>query len=142
MYQDFGSEKKPGHSYVFSSPDAFLPFGFGLSYVPIEYLSVKAKQTGENEAEVIVQIRNTGDRDTEESILVFLEKTYCKMVVPYVKELKAFTRVKIKAGQTKSVKLKLQEEAFQYIDENMKKAIQKGLYKIHVQDKVIDFNMK
>ncbi|MBO4262943.1 MAG: glycoside hydrolase family 3 C-terminal domain-containing protein, partial [Clostridia bacterium] len=142
LYGDYGSKDKPGHSYVFDDPNAFLPFGYGIGYVPIEYKTVRAKQTGENTVRLTVTLKNAGDKDTEESVLAFVGCEYCYMVVPYIKQLKAFRRVKLKAGQTRRVTLTLGEEAFTYIDEDMKKKVCKGRYKITVADKEVDIVLK
>ncbi len=126
-----GSLEKPGKDYVFSSPKAFLPFGFGLGYIPISYLSVKAKKLDDLKAEVSVKIRNDGNAATEESVLVFISADYNDGgIVPFEKLLKAFKRVKINAGQTKTVKFILEKDAFSYIDTNMKKAYNAGQYVI------------
>ncbi len=141
LYRSYGSEEKPGRSYVFDKPDAFLPFGFGLGYVPVEYKSVKTVKEGENTVRVTVTLKNAGDRDTEESVLVFLRSKSREGVVPYVKELKAFTRTKIKAGKEKRVNLYLDEESFTYIGADLKKKVGKGDYTVFVNGLSADFTL-
>lgn len=124
-----GSLDKPGKDYVFSTPKAFLEFGYGLSYVPIRYDFVKVKKTGDFAAEVSVKLTNTGDKDAEEAVLLFTSCVFSNcVVVPYEKLLKAYKRVKIRAGKSRTVKFVLDRSAFSYVDEDMKTAYASGQY--------------
>jgi len=134
FYKKPGSPEKPGRDYVFASPKSFLPFGYGLSYTSYEYKSLSVKQIGEREVEVTVRVTNTGERDGEEIVLVYVKQEYAE-TVPFIKQLKAFKRVKIKAGKTKIVKLKLDKEAFSSIGKDYKKKYASGGYFIYVADK-------
>lgn len=124
-----GSPDKPGKDYVFSTPKAFLDFGYGLSYVPIRYDFIKVKKIGNFAAEISVKITNLGDKDTEEAVLLFTSCMFSNcVVVPYEKLLKAYNRVKVQAGKSRTVKFILDKSAFSYVDENMKTAYASGRY--------------
>ena len=125
FYRQPGSEEKPGRDYVFASPDAFLPFGYGLSYTKYEYEKIAVKIMGRARAEVKVTLKNAGERDGEETVLLFLKREYAE-VVPLEKELKGFRRVKLKAGQRKTVTFVLDEQAFTIIGRDFKKHLNFG----------------
>ena len=130
-----GTIEKPGKDYVLSSPKAFLTFGDGLGYVPITYHSIKAKKTDEFTVEVKVTLSNDGAQDTEESVLIFTSCSFSNsVIVPYEKLLKAFKRVKLKAGQKRTICFTLDKSAFSYLDLDMKKAYASGEYVISTKD--------
>jgi len=130
-----GTVDAPGKDYVLSSPKAFLTFGDGLGYVPISYQAIKARKIDDLKVEVKVTLKNDGDRDTEEAVLVFTSCSFSNsVVVPYEKLLKGFKRVALKAGQTKTVKFILDKSAFSYVDEDMKTAYARGEYVISTKD--------
>lgn len=137
-----GSIENPGRDYVLSSPKAFLNFGYGLGYVPITYHSVKARKIDELTVEAKVTLSNDGDRDTEESVLLFVSCRFSNCVVtPYEKLLKAFRRVKLKAGEKKTVKFVLDKSAFSYIDEDMKTNYAHGEYVLSAGDQRANVNV-
>lgn len=140
LYKQPGSLENPGRDYVFASPDAFLPFGYGLSYTTYEYTNLKAKKTGDAEIEVKVTVQNTGNRDGEESVLVFVKHERAE-TVPFVKELKAFKRIALKAGQKKTVTFKLDASAFTIIGKDMKKKIAYGKQYVLVGNQKVEFTI-
>ena len=130
-----GTIENPGRDYVLSTPTAFLDFGYGLGYVPVTYHSIRAKKIGDLTVEVKVILSNDGDKDTDETVLVFVSCEHTNdVIVPYEKLLKSFKRVFLKAGQTKAVKFILDKSAFSYVDVNMKKSYARGEYVISTKD--------
>ncbi len=138
LYRKPGTPEKPGRDYVFDSPKAFLPFGYGLSYTTYEYSNLKVKKLDETNVEVKITVKNTGDRDGVETVLVYLRALFSE-TVPCVKALKAFRRVALKAGQKKTVKFVLDESAFTIIGRDYKKHVNKGKYIAFVDDKKVEF---
>jgi beta-glucosidase len=88
--------------------------------------------------EVRVKLTNCGEKDAEETVLVFLSCKYCS-VVPYESQLKAFKRVRVAAGKSKIVRFELDETAFYYVNDEMKKQVAKGRYNIRVANKETEF---
>lgn len=140
MYRKPGTPENPGYDYVFSSPTAFLPFGFGLSYTKYEYSNLKVRVIGDAQAEVSVKVSNVGERDGEEPVLVFLKRLFSESV-PYEKELKAFRRVKLKAGESKNVCFTLDRSAFIVIDEQYRKKVEHGKHFVLVGDQKAEFTV-
>ena len=90
--------------------------------------------------EVKVKLKNLGDKAAEESVLVFLSCAYCE-VVPYKSQLKAFRRVKVGAGKSKIVRFELDERAFYYVNDQMKRQVANGKYTVTVADKQAEFTI-
>ena len=94
-----------------------FPFGFGLSYTTFEYSDLK--MTGYQNAgratkwDFSVKVRNTGSRAGAEVVEVFVHEGHAKIDRP-VHELKAFSRVELNPGETKTVPFSLQDPAFSY----------------------------
>lgn len=129
MYHRPGSPEKPGLDYVLSTPEPWLPFGYGLSYTKLVYSDLKA-EVGEN-VQVSVCVENTGDYAINESVLLFV-KMMCCPITPFVKKLRKFAKVNLLPGQKKTVSFTLTDEDFTYIDFDMKPAKNKGTHKILV----------
>jgi len=79
------------------------PFGFGLSYTTFQYSDVSVDQNGEILG-VSVQVTNTGERDGEEVVQVYVGMEYSR-VERQRKLLKGFEKVFIRAGETVTVKI-------------------------------------
>lgn len=96
-----------------------FPFGYGLSYTTFRYDGIKAEKTRLNEHDelkVTVKVTNTGKVDGKEVVQLYVRENAPKVSRPE-KELKAFKKVFIKAGETKTVTLTLEDGAFAYYDE-------------------------
>ncbi len=86
------------------------PFGYGLSYTTFEYSDIKASKD-----EVTFTLTNTGKVDGAEVAQVYVSCTNGKVFRPK-KELKGFTKVFLKAGESKTVTVKLDDKAFRYFN--------------------------
>lgn len=89
-----------------------FPFGFGLSYTSFAY---RALTVGEEDGRVIVRavIGNTGERDGAEVVQVYV-KNGPGAVFKAEKELRAFQKVWIPAGESRSVTLSFEKAALAY----------------------------
>ena len=92
-----------------------FPFGFGLSYTNFDYsgLAVKPGNGGNHVAEVSLKVRNSGKRAGAEVVELYVHDGHSKIDRP-VHELKAFSRVELKPGETKTVQLTLDRAALSY----------------------------
>ena len=88
-------------------PVAF-PFGYGLSYTSFAYSELKADARS-----VILTVTNTGSRAGAEIVQVYAAKPDAQIFRP-AQELKAFTKVWLEAGESKTVTLPLDDKAFRY----------------------------
>lgn len=132
-YKRHGKPDAPGRDYVLSSPNAWMPFGYGLSYTTIEYSDLVAQLLDNGNVKVNVTVENKGKYEINESVLVFV-KMMCCPITPFVKKLRKFDKVYLKPGDKKTVEFTLTSEDFTYIDHNMKTQVNKGEHKILVEN--------
>lgn len=95
-----------------------FPFGFGLSYTTFAYDNISVETLGTNESlscTVSFNIKNTGNFDGKESAQVYVRDLESKLPRP-LKELKGFAKVSLQKGESKRVKITLNQRAFQYYD--------------------------
>ena len=88
-------------------PVAF-PFGYGLSYTSFAYSDLKVTADS-----VSLTVTNTGARDGAEIVQVYIAKPGAEIFRP-AQELKAFARVSLAAGESRTVTLPLDDKAFRY----------------------------
>ncbi len=117
-----------------------MPFGYGLSYTTVEYSSLTAENTADG-VKVTIDIENKGNYDIKESVLLFVSAKTCP-ITPFIKQLKAFSKVLIKKGEKKTVEFLLTNEAFSYIDENYKTAKNKGMHTITAENLAVNINVE
>ena len=96
-----------------------FPFGYGLSYTTFAYknLSVSpAKVSGDQPVTVTFDVTNTGKHEGAEVAEVYVGEEHSSVPRP-VKELKGFSKVFLKPGESKRVTVKLDRRSFSYFDE-------------------------
>lgn len=101
-----------------------FPFGFGLSYTTFKYSNLDIKRIANGDStnpryEVSFNVKNTGSAEGADVAQVYLGDTHAKVPRP-VKELKGFTKVSLRAGETKRVTVLLDGRALTYYDANGK----------------------
>ena len=107
-------------------PVAF-PFGYGLSYTSFAYSDLKADANS-----VTLTVTNTGSRAGAETVQVYIAKPGAAVFRP-AQELKAFAKVQLAAGESKTVTLPLDDKAFRYWNtETNAWEIEGGQYEIRV----------
>ena len=87
-------------------------FGHGLSYVNFEYANLKAK-AGKDAVKVSFKLTNTGEMPADEVVQLYVHREDSSVEWP-AKELKAFKRVSLKAGETKTVTLEIPVKDLRY----------------------------
>ena len=135
------NKKNPrGHDYVEMSADPLYPFGYGLSYTTFEYsdLTVSGRVP---DVEVTVRVKNTGARDGDEVVQLYVIDPLASTVRPR-KQLRAFDRVFVKAGETVPVTLKLGPDAFSLVDAAGKTVIERGDFILEVGASSEDIRLK
>jgi beta-glucosidase len=86
------------------------PFGHGLSYTTFEYSDISVSPDG-----VVVTVTNTGDRAGAEVVQVYVAATASPVRTP-ARELRAFRKLWLAAGQSITVTIPLEARAFSYWD--------------------------
>jgi beta-glucosidase len=91
-----------------------FPFGFGLSYTTFSFSSLHIASQGDS-VTASLTVKNTGVRDGIEIVQVYVHPESPSVTRP-IHELKAFTRVQLKAGKSQLINFKLGPDAFAYYD--------------------------
>jgi beta-glucosidase len=95
------------------------PFGYGLSYTTFQYSHLEVKPVGDAASgaqyQVSFDVTNSGPRAGADVAQVYVSPADAKVPRP-MKELKGFSRVELKAGETKHVTVSLNGRAFTYYD--------------------------
>lgn len=121
--------------YDTAGKDVLFPFGYGLSYTTFVYsdLTLSADLIRETQDVVVsFSISNTGSRDGAEIAQIYVSDPVSTVFRPQ-KELKAFRKVFLKAGETKSVSITLDRRAFAFFSvEKGQWVVESGTFKIAV----------
>lgn len=100
-----------------------FPFGFGLSYTTFTYSNLSIKPMSNSGSgpryEVTFEVKNTGTREGADVAQIYVGDTHTKVPRP-VKELKGFSKVNLRPGETKRVSVILDSRALSYYDVNAK----------------------
>lgn len=115
---DFEDYNMAGRTYRFMKERPLFPFGYGLSYTTFTYgAATFNKQTvdSEDNLSVVVPVSNTGSRDGEEVVQVYLSKVGDE--AGPVKTLRAFKRVFVPAGKTVNVHITLSKKDLEWWNE-------------------------
>jgi beta-glucosidase len=102
FYNHFPSKN---NNYVDSNDSPQFVFGYGLSYTTFKYSNLNVEQRADD-VSVSFDLTNTGHRDGDEVAQVYLHETTASVATP-IKALKAFSRVHLTAGETKSITLQI-----------------------------------
>lgn len=98
---------------------AMFPFGYGLSYTTFEYgkATTDKKEYGKNETiKVSFVLTNKGKADGAESVQIYASQSKPSLERP-TKELKAFQKVFLKVGESKTVELSVPVESLAFFDD-------------------------
>jgi len=119
------------HDYVEESAQPLYPFGYGLSYTTFEYKNVRTEGSAPDDLCVKVDVTNTGSLAGDEVVQVYIRDLTASTVRPR-KQLCAFKRVSVAAGETVTVELPLQRSAFELVNAAMARVVEPGDFEIQV----------
>ncbi|MFI7028644.1 glycoside hydrolase family 3 C-terminal domain-containing protein [Microbispora rosea] len=91
------------------------PFGHGLSYTTFAVEGLTVTRTGDDRAAVTVRVTNTGERAGKHVVQVYVSTAAGPVRRP-TRELRAFTKVSLAPGESRTVTLRLDRRAFAYYD--------------------------
>ncbi|MCI9153919.1 glycosyl hydrolase [Lachnospiraceae bacterium] len=100
--------------YTSKDMNVLFPFGHGLSYTSFSYGNLKADKGHIKESETVqvtVEVTNTGNRPGKEVVQLYVSPKNSRMIRP-VRELKAFEKMELQPGETKTAVFPLDARAF------------------------------
>jgi len=123
---------KRGYADMPATP--LYPFGYGLAYTKYEYSNLRIVPSEihlAGQARVSVDVRNTGGRAGTETVQLYIHEMVAPISTP-VKQLRAFERVYLAPGETKTVTLTLAPEDLQLLDRDMHWRVIPGDFEIMI----------
>jgi beta-glucosidase len=120
--------------YLFDDVTPLYPFGFGLSYTAFAFSNVRLEKsviTAGESTSVLVDVKNAGTRPGDEIVQVYVRDCVSSVTRP-VKELKAFRRIHLEAGQTATVVLPLGPDQLAFTDVRKEWTVEPGEFKVMV----------
>ncbi|WP_435947661.1 beta-glucosidase BglX [Dryocola sp. BD586] len=110
------------------------PFGYGLSYTTFTVSDVKMSapsMTRDGKVEASVEVKNTGDREGETVVQMYLQDVTASMSRP-IKELKGFKKVMLKPGETQTVSFPIDIEGLKFWNAEMRYDAEPGKFNVFV----------
>ncbi len=122
-----------GYRWYLNHPDdCRFPLGYGLSYTNFIYRDFKIDYSNKI-IKVSMKIKNIGQYDSKEVVLVFIGKNENSKVYKSKKELKAYKKVTIKKQEEVSVTIEINESELAYYNIDLDKwIIENGKYPIYI----------
>ena len=130
LLPEFTDYSMAGRTYRYLNGNVLYPFGYGLTYSSVK-LSKAAFNKADDNCTVTAEITNTGSRDTDEVLQVYVKDLESPYEVTNYR-LCGFQRVSLKAGETKSVKMTLDKNTFTLINDEGERVPGSGRYRIWV----------
>ncbi|KAJ7094493.1 glycoside hydrolase family 3 protein [Mycena belliarum] len=120
-------------SYEIRKLQAMFPFGFGLSYATFEYSDLRISPvSASGEFSLNFKVTNTSEVAGREVAQVYIADPQSSLPRP-VKELKGFTKVELKGGESKELAVGLDREALGFYDDRQKCWVaEKGTFQVLV----------
>jgi beta-glucosidase len=129
----YGEGVMVGYRYYETVDQAVrYPFGHGLGYTTFETSGIEVGLTGDDSALAKITVTNTGDRAGKHVIQLYVATDAGEVRRP-ARELRAFVKVALEPGETRTVELQLDRRAFAYYDiEASRWVVAPGDYRIEV----------
>ena len=117
-------------------------FGYGLSYTSYQYSNLKVSQSDFRHGDIIkvsVDVKNTGKVAGKESVLLFSSDLIASMV-PDGRRLRAFDKVELQPGETKTMTFELKADDLAFVGWNGKWRLEEGDFKLMIADQSADIH--
>jgi len=121
-----------------------FPFGFGLSYTTFQYSDLKLsdqKIKSNGSIEVGLNISNTGKVAGEEVVQLYLRDKVGSVVRPII-ELKDFQKIKLNAGETKTIKFIIDKEKLSFYNNELQWVAEPGDFEVMIGSSSADIRLR
>ncbi|HLO34790.1 MAG TPA: glycoside hydrolase family 3 C-terminal domain-containing protein, partial [Candidatus Deferrimicrobium sp.] len=136
-----GGHSHPIGDYVDASVAPLWPFGHGRSYTSfaIDHLRVDRTvlETTGDTAVIRVDATNTGPRTGDEVVQLYVRDEEATVARP-VRELRGFRRVRLAAGECRTVVFRLSTEQFSYVGADLRRVVEPGRVSVQVGTSSVD----
>jgi beta-glucosidase len=130
--------------YINMELTPLYPFGYGLSYTTFEYsnLQITPEENGSSgEFKVALDVSNTGLKSGAEVVQLYINDVISSVTRP-VKELKGFSKVMLNPGEKKRVEFILTSENLSFLDQNLHRIVEPGVFTVMVGSSSADIRLK
>lgn len=121
-----------------------FPFGYGLSYTSFEYSNLKLSRNKIKSTEkitVTLNVTNSGKVAGEEVVQLYLRDKVGSVVRPII-ELKDFQKIKLNAGETKTVQFTIDKEKLSFYNANLQWVAEPGDFDVMIGSSSADIRLK
>ncbi|MDR1637733.1 MAG: glycoside hydrolase family 3 C-terminal domain-containing protein, partial [Treponema sp.] len=132
-YEDYAMR---GRTYRYMKEKPLYPFGFGLSYTSFRFDELRlssGKIAPGDGVTATVRLSNTGDRDAEEVVQIYVSRDDAGEDEPAF-SLRAFRRLPVPAGKTVDLEFPLPASAFETVNGQGESLVLPGLYTVSAAD--------
>ena len=135
------NKKRPAnHDYTDFTAQPLYPFGYGLSYSAFEYSDLRAERSADGFG-VSCTVRNTSDRTGDEVVQLYVTDPVASTVRP-LRQLCGFSRVTVPAGESRTLRFEVGEEALSLIDAAGRRVVEPGDFELAVGASSSDLRLK
>lgn len=124
------------HDYVEMSAKPLYPFGYGLSYTTFEYSDLTIIEG----LDASFKVTNTGNRKGDEVVQLYLHQDLSTVVQPE-RQLKAFKRITLEPGETRTVTLHLDYDDLAIVDADIQRTVEPGTYHVLIGSSSKDLHL-
>lgn len=131
---DFSDYQMEGRTYRYFKKEPLFPFGYGLSYTRFSYSNLSVPGTiriGE-ELPISVEVKNSGPRDGEEVVQVYLSRPDSKSPLNPVRQLVAYRRIFLRAGEKQNITFTVGRRELTSFDADGNPVIEPGKLQVSV----------
>ncbi|HLP65462.1 beta-glucosidase BglX [Flavobacterium sp.] len=131
-------------SYIDLPNTPQFSFGHGLSYTTFGYSDLKLSKTKMKSSETIeisLKLTNTGKIAGEEVVQLYLHDRYASVVRP-VKELKDFQKIKLEAGESKTITFIIDKEKLSFYNSDLKWTAEPGEFGLMIGSSSSDIRLQ
>jgi beta-glucosidase len=117
-------------------------FGHGLSYTTFAYSNLKLNNNvlrADGKLTISVDVSNTGSREGQETVLLYISDLFATMITPDVKRLRGFDKINLKPGETKTVSFTIAPDDIAYVNLENKRITEAGEFKVQIADQTVNF---
>ena len=124
--------------------DVQWPFGYGLSYTTFEYSNMHVDKTDFTAGDVLtvtIDVKNTGRMAGKESVLLF-SRDIVATLVPESRRLRAFTKVELQPGETRTVTFNLPANDLAFVGNDGQRHLEPGEFLLQIANKSVRLNCR